>query len=72
MTIKIVGVDNRSLKKYTVTCVNNSCRSILEFNQTDIVYQFTSIMGHMHPKGKGISCPNCGQTIKEKSFKRLT
>jgi hypothetical protein len=61
MTIKVVG--KVAAAQYSITCTDETCRNVIEFDFDDVVNVIRSSMGRDAGSVRGISCPDCNQVL---------
>lgn len=63
MAIKIVG---KKVVEYRITCTDEECLNIIEFDSSDCEWITRSSMGRDAGRAYGISCPDCRQVLPVK------
>ena len=64
--IKVIGKKEQT--KYRVTCTDQECLSILEFDASDIRLGNRYSMGRVCGHYEGVVCPDCNQILDKKLF----
>ncbi len=67
----MITVVGRALKRFTVTCTDEECLSILEFDSSDIKSGKRYSMGRECGNYVGIVCPECKQILEHTLFTEI-
>lgn len=62
MAIKVVG--KVAARQYKVTCTDDNCRNIIEFDQDDVKNITRYAAGRECGLAYGIKCPDCNQILE--------